>query len=457
MAGKLTRRQVLVRATAAGWAGMAAPYVVPSGVLAWSGRKGANDRIVVGGIGVRRMGGALIRRGFARCPQVRIAAVADVDLRVAEAIATPRGEDERLVSDRWTPPHEPADLRQIDRYQDYRRILDRDDIDAVVIATPEHWHALQCVQACQAGKDIYCEKPLGRTIREGQKIVEAVRKYERVFQTGTQRRSAAEWYTACSLIRNGRLGKVRRVIDLNYTSPFEPDRPSPQDVPEQLDWDMWCGPSPMYPFHTSIQGNGMSPGLTYRSYRDFAGGNFTCTGSHFLDMVQWALGMDGSGPIEVWTEGEPFDSRTRRAPRVFMLYPGDIRLECTAGSSTPRFVGENGTMTVSGAAVVSDPPELAKEPLVDPQVELYRSTNHYLDWLERIQDRQRPVADVEMGHRSVTVAHLGNIARWVSEQTGETGQRLQWDPQTERFSNSDLANSFLEQPAREPYQLPEQV
>ncbi len=457
MAGKLTRRQVLLRATTAGGAALAAPYVIPSGVLAWSGRIGANERIVLGGIGVRRMGGALLRRGFARCPQVRIAAVADVDLRVAEAIATPRAEDERLVSDRWTPPHEPADLREVERYQDYRRILDREDIDAVVIATPEHWHALPCIQAAQAGMDIYCEKPLGRTIHEGQKIVQAVRKYERVFQTGTQRRSADEWYTACSLIRNGRLGKVLRVIDRNYRSPVEPQLPSSQDIPAQMDWDMWCGPSPRYPFNTSIQGNGMSPGLTYRSYRDFAGANFTCTGSHFLDMVQWALGMDDSGPIEVWTEGEPFDSRTGRGPRVFMLYPGDIRLECTAGSSPPRFVGENGTLTVRGTDVVSDPPELAAEPLVDPQVELYRSTNHYLDWLECIPDRRRPVADVEMGHRSVTVAHLGNIARWVSEQTGETGQRLQWDPRAERFANSDLANSFLEQPSREPYQLPEEV
>ncbi len=456
MNNQISRRSVLRQATA-GLTGLAAPYVIPSGVLARSGKPGANDRIVLGGIGVRRMGGALIRRGFARFDHVRIAAVADADMRVAQAIAQPRPEDERLVSDRWVVSPEPPDLRNVALYHDYRELLDRQDIDAVVIATPEHWHALPCIQAAQAGKDIYCEKPLARTIREGRRIVDAVRKYNRVFQTGTQRRSAEEWYTACMLVRNGRLGKVARVIDLNYASPFDPPMPSAQDIPEGLDWDMWCGPVQLYPFHRSIQGDGMSPGLTYRSYRDFAGANFTCTGSHFLDMVQWGLGMDCGGPVEVWTEGEPFDSKTRRAPPVFMRYPGDVILECTASSSPPRFVGENGTLTVQGTHVVSDPPELAQEPLVDPEVELYHSTNHYQDWLECIRERRQPVADVEIGHRSVAVAHLGNIARWVSERTGQTGQRLQWDVQAERFTNSDVANEFLERPSRKPYQLPEQI
>ena len=454
---KMTRRRMLKRATAAGLAGIGAPGVIPSGVMAAAGKPGANDRVVLGGIGVRRMGGALLRRAFARFDDVHIAAVADADLRVAGAIAQPRAEDERLVSDRWVVPSEPADLGNVERYQDYRRILDRDDIDAVVIATLEHWHALPCILAAQARKDIYCEKPLARTIDEGRRIVEAVEKYERVFQTGTQRRSAEEWYTACMLVRNGRLGKLVRVLDRNYASPFDPPMPPAQDIPDQLDWDMWCGPVRLYPFNRAIQGDGMSPGLTYRSYRDFAGANFTCTGSHFLDMVHWGLGMDRSGPVEVWTEGEPFDSTTRRAPQVFMRYPGGVILQCTEGSSPPRFVGDDGTLTVTGSRVVSDPPELAEEPLVDPQVELYRSTNHHRNWIDCIKERRQPVADVEIGHRSVTVAHLGNIARWVSERTGETGQRLRWDPQAEKFTNSDIANEFLARPCREPYQLPEQV
>ncbi len=454
---RLTRRRLLRHAVTAGCAGFAAPSLIPSGVLARAGQPGANDRIVLGGIGVRRMGGALLRQGFSRFDQVRIAAVADVDLRVAAAIGNHREEDQRLVSERWWVSPRQADLSDVARYQDYREILDRRDIDAVVIATPEHWHALPCVHAAQAGKDIYCEKPLTRTIREGQKVVQAVKKYDVVFQTGTQRRSAIEWYTACMLVRNGRLGKLLRVVDLNYSSPIQPGEISAQEIPDGLDWNQWCGPSPLYPFHSSIQGNGMSPGLTYRSYQDFAGANFTCTGSHFLDMVQWGLGMDGGGPVEVWTEGEPFDSHSRRAPLVFMRYPGDIELQCTERSSPPRFVGEHGWLTVRGTEVVSDPPELAKEPLVDPEVQLYQSTNHYRDWLDCIKERRQPGAHVEIGHRSVTVSHLGNIVRWVSERTGETGQRLQWDPHAERFTNCDIANEYLERPSSKPYELPEQV
>jgi predicted dehydrogenase len=145
---------------------------------------------------------------------------------------------------------------------------------------------------------------------------------------------------------------------------------------------MWCGPVQPYPFNRAIQGDGMAPGLAYRSYRDFAGGTFTCTGSHLLDLVQWGLGTDRSGPIEVWTEGEPFDSRTGRAPLVFMRYPGDITLECTQEGIYPVFIGERGSLTVSEGRLVSDPPELAQEPLAAPQFELYRSTHHWQNWLD---------------------------------------------------------------------------
>ena len=453
MSSRITRRCVLKRAVAAGLAGFAVPNVIPSGVLARAGSTGANERIVLGGIGVRRMGGALIRRGFARFDDVRIAAVADVDLELAEAIAVPLARDDGLVGSRFIPP-EPADLTGVEPYQDYRRLLDRKDIDAVVIATPEHWHALPCIQAAQAGKDVYCEKPISLTVREGRLMVQAIRKYERVFQTGTQRRSHLEWYAACMLVRNGCLGKLKRVTAGNYSSPWDPPRLKGQGIPDKLDWDMWCGPVDPYPYHPSlITGEG---GPTWRSYRAFAGGDFTNSGSHWLDLVQWGLGADNSGPIEVWTDGEPFDSRTARGPRVFMRYANDVVLECNAGA-VPQFFGERGTVTVRDGQLVADPPELAGQPLEDLAAPLYCSTNHYRNWLDCIKDRKPAAADVEIGHRSATVCHLANIARLVSERTGETGQRLQWDPQGERFTNCALGNEYLERPSREPYQLPEQV
>ena len=452
MNSKMTRRRVLKGAVAAGL-GFAAPYLIPTGVLGRSGSPGANDRIVLGGIGVRRMGGALIRRGFARLDNVRVAAVADVDLGLAEAIARPLDRDAALVGNRFVPP-EPADLSGIEPYQDYRRLLDRNDIDAVVVATPEHWHALPCIQAAQAGKDIYCEKPISLTVREGRLMVEAVRKYDRVFQTGTQRRSHEEWNAVCTLVRNGGIGRVLRVTAGNYSSPRDPRGLPAQEIPEKMDWDMWCGPVQPYPYHPSlITGEG---GPTWRSYRAFAGGDFTNSGSHWLDLVQWGLGADDSGPIEVWTEGEPFDSRTGRGPQVFMRYPGDVILECNA-DAVPRFIGEEGSLTVSGGRIVADPPELAEQPLEGLEVQLYQSTNHYTDWLECIQQRRTPAADVEIGHRSATVCHLANIARLVSERTGQTGQRLQWDPQQERFTNCEWGNHFLDRPRRKPYQLPDTV
>jgi predicted dehydrogenase len=328
----MTRRHLLTRAGAAGLAGLAAPYIIPSGVLARAGRAGANDRIVLAAIGVRRMGGALIRQGFARFQDVRVAAVADVDLNTAEAIAKPLDRDRDLFGIPFSPPTEPADLRDVEPCQDYRRLLDRHDIDAVVVATPEHWHALPSIQAAQAGKDVYCEKPVSLTVREGRLVVEAMRKYDRVFQTGTQRRSQPEWHAACALVRSGRLGKVQRAIAGNYSSPWQPPGLSAQEIPEKLDWDMWCGPVQPYPYHVSlITGEG---GPTWRSYQAFAGGDMTNSGSHWLDLVQWALGMDESGPVEVWTQGEPFDSRTGRAPVVFMRYPGDITLELN-GDAVP--------------------------------------------------------------------------------------------------------------------------
>lgn len=460
MNGKITRRSVLRGMGAACLAASAAPHVIPSGVLAWAGKAGANDRIVLGGVGVRRMG-AVLMQGFARLPGVRVAAVADVDLRIAQAIATPHREFAVLLGGHpGMTAGEPADLTSVDHYQDYRRILDRDDIDAVVLGTPEHWHSLPSIHAAQAGKDVYCEKPLAQTIREGQLMVQAVRKYDCVFQTGTQRRSYPVWFTACRAVRNGRIGKVQRVIAGSYGSPWQPSMPQAQDIPPELDWDAWCGHVEPWPFHPSIQGNGTAGSTAYRAYQDFAGGTFTCTGSHLLDLVQWALGADDGGPIEVWTEGQPFDSRTRREPQVFMRYPEDVIIEYTR-SPMPRFVGEKGSLTVDGRRLVSDPPELAEaleqEMKEDPEVQPYHDADHGQDWLQCIRDRRRPRADVQIGHRSTSVGHLGNIARWVSEKTGETGQRLQWDPQQERFTNSELGNQFLDRPRRKPYQLPEQV
>ncbi len=415
------------------------PYYVPSVVLAGEERLGANDRIGIAGIGVGRQGSGVFGSAAAS-KYCRAVAVADVNINTA-----------RQVAARY----------KIEAYQDYRKLLERKDVDAVVTATPDHWRALVCIHCAQAGKDIYAEKPLTLTIREGRLIVEAVRKYNRVLQTGSQQRSNPINRYGCELVRNGRIGKIIRVIAHNYPSPWECGLPA-QVVPDGLDWDLWCGPVEPVAFNQDLYLPRAKPG--WISFRPFSGGEMTGWGSHGLDQVQWALGMDESGPIEVWTEGDKFnpptytepESKSRgdaicSKPKVFFKYPGDIVMELgngPAGGAT--FIGEKGTISIDRAKVVSQPEEIAKEPIKDDEIRLYRSDNHMLNWLECVRLRTRPVADVEIGHRSATVCHLGNIARWL-------GRKLRWDPTKEQFIDDPEANAFLDRPRRKPYQLPEKV
>jgi len=434
---KWTRRQFVRNCLAVGGALTTAPMILPTGVLGAPGRPGANERIGIGGIGVGRRGGQVV--GYLKfMPLARVVAVADVYLPHARKVAKPFNAAV---------------------YQDYRHLLDRKDVDAVIIATPEQWRGILCIHACQAGKDLYVEKPMSFTIREGRLIVQAVRKYGRVFQTGSQQRSMSANRRGCEFIRNGGLGKIHRIIAYNYPSPWICRLPE-QPIPAEMDWDMWLGPAPVTPYNKDIQVPRGNPG--WLSFRDFSGGEMTGWGSHGFDQVQWALGMDESGPIEVWTEGPPLkppvytrpESRDRgnkicSRPKVFFKYPGDIIMELGNGPMGGAiFIGERGKAIIDRGKFETDPPELAREGIKNPKIRLYRSDNHILNWLECIKTRKRPVADAEIGHRSATICHLGNIARLL-------GRRLRWDPIAEVFIGDPEANEYLDRPRRKPYELPE--
>jgi len=428
-----------LRGAALAAAGAASPYLIPSGVLAAAGKPGANDRIGIGGIGLGRQGSGVFR-GVLASKGTQAVAIADVNIHRARELAS---------------------KFKAEAYQDYRKLLQRKDVDAIVTATPDHWRALVCIHACQAGKDIYAEKPMSLTIREGRLMAQAVRKHQRVFQTGSQQRSDRLCRLGCELVRSGRIGKVERVIAHNYPSPWECALPA-QPVPEGLDWDMWCGPTPVVPYHLDLYTPRARPG--WISFRPYSGGEMTGWGAHGLDQVQWALGMDSSGPIEVWTEGEKFnpptytkpDSQGRGnkmcdKPKIFFRYPGDIVMELGSGPAGGAiFIGAKGKITIDRGKCTSDPPEIAKEPIRPDEVHLYRSDDHVKNWLECIRSRKAAVADVEIGHRSSTVCHLGNIARWL-------GRRLRWDSQEEQFLDDPEANTHLDRPRRKAYQLPETV
>ena len=425
---RTSRREFLARSAAA----LAAPYIVASGAF------GANEKVAIGIIGPGRMGGGHFG-GASRLGQ--LVAFADVNLPRAEAAA------------KRYPGSKP--------FQDYRKLLELKEVDAILTATPDHWRALVCIHAAQAGKDIYAEKPMTLTIVAGRRMVEAVRKYGRVFQTGSQQRSMAKNRLGCELIRNGRIGKVKKVIAANFPSPWECALPA-QPVPAGLDWDMWCGPTPLVPFHKDIYTPRAQPG--WISFRPWSGGEMTGWGAHGLDQIQWALGMDESGPIEIWTQGPKFNPPTYTKPEgrgrgekaccvptVFMKYPGDIIMEFGRGPGGGGiFLGDGKMIRIDRGRVASDPPELAKEPLKDPQVKLYVSNDHMGNWIDCIKTRKRPIADVEIGHRSTTVCHLGNIARWL-------GRKVKWDPEKEEFIGDAEANKLRDRVRRKPWLLPEKV
>ena len=425
-----SRRSFLAR-TSMAIATVAFPEIIPSKALAAPGRPGANDRIGIAFAGIGRQASALLSE-LTRLSLGRVVAFADVHLGRAQKAAA----DHQALA-----------------FQDYRRLLDRKDVDAIITATPEHWRLHICVHACQAGKDVYAEKPLSLTIREGRWIVEAARKYGRVFQTGSQQRSMIRNRVGCEFIRAGGLGKIRKVIAHNYPSPWNHSLPA-QPIPDGLDWEMWCGPSPRVAYHQDLFLPRANPG--WLSFQPYSGGEMTGWGAHGFDQVQWALGMDASGPTEMWTDGPAFAAPTYTAPesaergnkatsqtRVSFRYPGDIVMELAdAPMGGAVFHGEKGIVRINRGVCESEPHELLEPAIQNRPRDVHES--HLKNWIDCIRSREKPVADVEIGHRSATVCHLGNIARW-------TGRKLRWDPVAERFPDDPEANRFLDRERRKPW------
>jgi len=439
----ITRRQFL-KGSALAASSVALPYFIPSGVLAANGQPGANDRIGVGVIGAGRRMGDLLRES-AKLPQAQLVAFADVNLDRARTEASKHNAF---------------------ACQDYRKLLEQKEVDAVMTATPEHWRSNICIHACQAGKDLYVEKPITVTIREGRLMVEAARKYKRIFQSGSQQRSDWTDIEGCKFIREGGLGKIKTVYCWNYPSPWECALPA-EPIPDGLDWDMWCGPTEKVAYHKDLYTPRANPG--WLSFRPYSGGEMTGWGAHGFDMVQLALGMDEGGPVEVWTEGPKFQTvtytqaeskkrgdETTNAPKVFFRYPGDIVMELVEkapnGKKPPSFggvfVGEKGTFTIDRGRISSDPEDLATN-IMSKRPKGYDSS-HISNWLSCIRSRKTPKADVEIGHRSATVCHLGNIARYL-------GRKLKWDPVKEQFPGDAEANSYLDRARRKGYELPAKV
>ncbi len=409
------------------------PTIVASTALGKDGRGPANDRISIGIIGAGKMCHGYHLNSLLGFEDVQIAAICEVD------------EQRRLSAKRVIEAKYAAKngYQGIDEYTDFRDVIDRDDIDAVLIATPDHWHAIPLIEACKAGKDVYCEKPLTLTILEAQRCIEAARKHDRVVQTGSQQRSSVfgPFRKACELIRSGRIGKIKSVtVGVGGPSKWC-DLPA-QDLEPGLDWNMWLGQAPDRPYNDvlSARGGVSKPWPQWRAYREYSGGGHTDMGAHHYDIAQWALGMDQSGPVKIIP---PEDPSTGTGVRY--IYENGVEM-VHGGPSGCTFTGSEGTLRIDRGHLSSDPADAILEPLADDEVHLYESSNHHRNWIDCIRDRTRPVADVEIGARSVTVVHLGNLAYW-------NGRTLHWNPKTWQFADAE-ANRWRDRDRRDPWQLP---
>jgi predicted dehydrogenase len=346
--------------------------------------------------------------------------------------------------------------RTVAAYRDYRKLLENKEIDAVLIATPDHWHTLPAIEACLAGKDVYCEKPLTLTIHEGIALVNAVRKNKRVFQTGSQQRSDPKFLKACEYIRSGRIGKVKTVYvglpGVNYVDTLKkagkPLTVPDSEPPPELDYEMWLGPAPYRPYNKN------RVHYLFRFFWDYSGGQMTNWGAHHLDITQWALGMDGSGPVAIEATAEFDPGKLYEVPKNFHVtykYASGTVVECDSGGGKYKmgalFEGEKGSIYVNRGALECTPDEILEEPLKDGDVRLYTSNNHHQNWLECIRSRKDPICAVEIGHRSATVCHLGIIAM-------RTGKKLQWDPAMQQIVGDDETAKWTTKAYRAPWKLP---
>ncbi|MGV3772874.1 MAG: Gfo/Idh/MocA family protein [Verrucomicrobiales bacterium] len=408
----------------------AAPFILPSRI--WSAETPPNDKITLGFIGMGTQNRGLLN-GFINRPEVQVAAVCEVDgARLANA--------QKIVQDHYSKKNE-KDYKGCAAYKDFRELNARKDIDAVVIATPDHWHALMAIYAANQGKDIYCEKPLTQSIHEARALVNAVRRKERVFQTGSMQRSSTEFRQACELVRNGRLGKLQRV-EVAISGPAKWCDLEEKEAPPELDWNMWLGPAPKRGWNEILSPRGVhSHYPAWRNYREYGGGGVTDWGAHHFDIVQWALGMDESGPSEIVAPGSE-DARSG----VKVIYPNGVEMLHTEGNGI-TFFGSNGKVYVNRGKIDVDPPKLAEKPIGEQEVRLYKSNDHLGDWLSCIRSRKKPIADVEVGARTVTICHLVNLAYYHNAS-------LKWDPAKEQFINGSGDPKWLDVPYREPWVLP---
>jgi len=431
----LTRRQFLSRGAGAVAAAVAAPAIVPASALGRDGLIAPSERVTMGFIGVggqgtgHLLGGAwtYLAGGYTARKDVQVLAICDV--------WRDRRERAQLrVNQHYAEVYGKGNYRSCEAYVDFRNVLERSDIDAVLIATPAHWHAAMAVMAVEAGKDVYCEKPTAATIEESQAVRAAVRRSGRIYQAGTQQRSEYNGYfrRACEFVRSGRIGKLREVYAyrdggaLAWPKRFGPAQP----VPDDLDWDLYLGPAPDLPYD----------GNTGAHRFDIGELNWA---QHHYDFIQWATGSDETGPAELFTENGLSNYRYANGVVVYgKPYPG----EPIGGDGGAVFVGTEGRIAVDRDALLSDPPRIVSEPLRPDEVHVYHSESHSGNFLECVRTRRKTICNADVAHRAASAVLLGGIVK-------QLDRPLKWDPEKEEFVGDDEANRMRSIACRPPWRI----
>jgi predicted dehydrogenase len=442
---KMTRRNFL-RGTAAVGAIAAFPAFVPSSVF---GADAPSNRINLAAIGVgsRGMGNM---NNFMEAEGTQMVVICDVEKYSNNYGGSHKGRElgrdpaVRRVNEYYAGQKDMASYKGCDSIEDFREIIGRKDIDAVIVTTPDHWHVPISIAAVESGKDVYCEKPLTLTISEGRLLADAVKKHNRVFQTGSQQRSSEFFRQACEAARNGRIGKISRVVvgipDNNVENPIDWKE---EPIPPGFNYNLWLGPAPAAPYTT------LRCHYTFRFLLDYSGGQITNFGAHNLDIAQWGLDMDNSGPVEVQGTGEaPKKGLFSTYDNVNIDYRyanGVVMNMKTGGGGGIKFIGADGWVHANREKVEASSPDVLKAAGPN-EIHLYKSDDHRLNFLECIRTRKDPICTAEIGHRSATLCHLGNIALML-------GRKLNWDPAKEEFPNDWPANNLRSRKMRNPWNL----
>lgn len=435
MTTKSNRRTFLKNSAVASVGTLILPQIIPSTALGMGGRLAPSNRLVMGAIGTGSQGKSNMRDFLRLNKEVQFVAVCDVDannLQKAKELAN--------------SAYANNDCRG---YGDFREFLEKEKLDAVSIALPDHWHGIIYTAAVEKKLHVYGEKPICRTIRDGQTIVKAVQKNKIIWQTGSWQRSNANFHRGAELVINGRIGKINLIEAGLPNGNRGIGTPPPQEVPKELNWEMWLGPAPKVPYRGVCHWN-------WRWILDYSGGQLTDWAGHHIDIANWGAGLEHTGPVEIVGEGVyprdgiynvpvEYDFMCTYANGIKMRVANESRMQFGMGTT---WYGDKGWIHVDrGNVLTASDPKILKEVIGEKETHLIKSNNHWQNFVDSVRSGKTPIAPIEVAYRAISVALLGEIAM-------QTGQKIKWDPKKEEIIGNPMAARLLDRPYRKPWELP---